>query len=203
MKRFLVPLVALLAIAGAVAACSSESDDSGDANFNDADVSFAQGMIPHHEQAVEMAELATDRAESSAVKDLARRIKAAQGPEIAQMRGWLEDWGEPETAEKGSGDGEGHDDDDGGGGHDGGDPMDTGTGMMSAEAMEELRAANGAEFDERFLTMMIEHHEGAVDMARRELEGGEFTDAKELAQAIIDAQEGEIEEMRGLLDGGT
>lgn len=193
-KRFVVGLIGLLGLMGLLAGCGGDDagggDDSSDttgaaagAEFNDADVVFAQGMIPHHRQAVEMAELAETRAESPEVLDLAERIKAAQDPEIEQMQGWLEDWGE-ETPGAMEG-------------------MDDGEGMMSAGDMTALEDASGAEFDEMFLTMMIEHHEGAIDQAETELADGKATDATELAQAIIDAQEAEIEEMQGLLDAAA
>jgi len=199
-KRFALGLIVLLGLAGLLAACSDDDDMGGmdhgggdsssetteaaadaDADFNDADVAFAQGMIPHHQQAVEMAELAETRAEDPQVIDLAERIKGAQDPEIEQMQGWLEDWGQDEMS------------DDMGG-------MDHSSGMMSEEDMTDLENATGAEFDEMFLTMMIEHHEGAIEMAQIELDDGQNPDAQELAQNIIDAQQAEIEEMQGILD---
>ncbi len=198
MKRFLVPVLALLAIAGGLSACASEDADSGgsEASFNDADVTFVQGMIPHHEQAIEMARLATTRAESPEVKDLAARIEEAQGPEIEKMRRWLEEWNAPETSSA--------DDDMGGMDHGGGsDDEAAGPGMMTAEDMDELRAADGAEFDKMFLTMMVEHHEGAVEMAETERQNGQNADAKKLAGEIIETQEAEIEEMTGLLNGSN
>lgn len=172
------------------AACSSGGDDgtltaeSGtqqpavEAEHNDADVAFAQGMIPHHEQAVEMAQLAASNAEDDRVKDLAGRIEAAQSPEIEELRGWLESWGEPE--------------DPAGMGH------DTGAGM-SEEDMAALESASGPDFDRMFLEMMVEHHRSAVEMAETEIADGQFPDAVELAGAIKAAQEAEIEEMQSLL----
>lgn len=150
------------------------------ADSNDADVMFAQGMIPHHEQAVEMAKLAGDRAESQEVKDLAADIEAAQDPEIEQMTGWLEEWDQPMEM-------------------DGMDSMEMG-GMMSEDQMSELEDATGAEFDAMFLEMMIEHHEGAIAMAQDQVDDGKNAEAIALAEAIIEAQQGEIETMQGLLD---
>ena len=196
MKRlFLLLALATLAF---TAACGSDDNPTvapGDgastsAEHNDADVEFAQGMIPHHQQAVEMAELALENSESDAVRDLATRIKDAQGPEIEKMQGWLEDWDESMDA--------------GEGGHSGmgsGDDSSGGEGMMSDEDMEAMEATSGAEFDELFLEGMVAHHKGAVAMAEAELEDGEFPDALALAQEIIDAQEAEIEEMEALLAG--
>jgi uncharacterized protein (DUF305 family) len=154
------------------------------AAFNDADVTFAQGMIPHHRQAVEMAELAETRAQRPEVKQLAAQIKAAQDPEIQTMTGWLNEWGEdvPEDME-------GH------GAMDSGDMP----GMMSSEDMDKLEAAKGAAFDAGFLEMMIEHHQGAIEMAKTEQKDGEYADAKQLAATIEKTQAAEIATMRRLL----
>ncbi|SFO62034.1 Uncharacterized conserved protein, DUF305 family [Pseudonocardia ammonioxydans] len=156
------------------------------AEHNQADIAFAQRMIPHHQQAVEMSKLATDRAGSDDVRRLATEIEQAQSPEMAQMRGFLAAWGAPES---GGMHGMDH------GGMDHGDMA----GMMTPEQMRQLEQAGGAEFDRMFLEMMIAHHEGAVQMAQTELAGGVNPEARALAQEIVDAQETEITEMRGLL----
>jgi uncharacterized protein (DUF305 family) len=151
------------------------------AGFNDADVSFAQAMIPHHEQALDMARLAETRAESDELKDLAAQIESAQAPEIEQLQGFLDAWGQDQPA--GGLGGIAHD-----------------SGMMSEDDLTGLEEASGAEFERMFLLMMIEHHQGAIEMAQIEIGDGENAEAKELAQAIIDAQEAEILAMQGLLD---
>jgi uncharacterized protein (DUF305 family) len=153
---------------------------------NAADVTFAQGMIVHHRQAVEMAELATARSQNPQLLDLAGRIGAAQNPEIETMSGWLEGWGEDVPAEGDMG------------GMDHGAMGDMG-GMMTAEQMQQLEQASGVGFDRMFLEMMIEHHRGAVETAQSELQDGADPAAKQLAQNIIDAQQAEITEMEGLL----
>jgi uncharacterized protein (DUF305 family) len=155
---------------------------------NDADVAFATGMIPHHAQAIQMADLAASRAASAEVKKLAAEVKAAQGPEIAQLSGWLSGWGKPVPATGGS-----MAMDHGAGDHGG---M---VGMMSEQEMTALGAASGAAFDAMWLQMMIKHHEGAVTMARTQLTEGSNADAKKLAQAIVDSQSAEITTMKGLL----
>ncbi len=157
---------------------------------NDADVTFVQGMIPHHSQAVDMAELAADRASNKQVKDLATRIQQAQGPEIEQMQGFLAAWGMPESG-AGSMDGMNH-------GGDSDQGMAGMSGMMNDDQMQQLQDAQGAGFDRMFLQMMIEHHTGAVQMAKTELADGQNQDAKDLAQKIIDAQQSEITEMQAL-----
>lgn len=158
---------------------------------NDQDVSFAQGMIPHHEQAVQMARMAQSRASSSEVKDLAARIEKAQGPEITAMSGWLKAWGEDVPTSMPGMDHSMHGTDESSGP---GMP-----GMMDAEDMDELMRESGKGFDSMFLTMMVEHHEGAVEMATTEQEKGRYTPAKEMAADIITTQNAEIEEMNKLL----
>lgn len=155
---------------------------------NDADVAFATGMIPHHAQAVQMADMALQRSTTAEVKDLATAVKAAQGPEIAQLSGWLTGWGKPVPAVGGS-----MAMDHGAGDHGG---M---VGMMSDEDMKKLGAATGKEFDTMWLRMMIEHHEGAVTMAGTQLAQGGNPEAKKLAQTIADTQAKEIATMKGLL----
>ena len=166
---------------------AEHGNQSSAAAFNDADVAFAQAMIPHHAQAVDMADLADDRADDPEVRDLAQRIRAAQQPEIDLMESWLEEWGHPMEEGMDHGD------------MDMGD-MDMGEmGMMSDQAMERLESASGEEFDRLFLSGMREHHLGAVAMAEEELSKGESPEAKELAQEIIETQRAEIEEIDALL----
>ena len=177
----------------------SPSSPAGVQQHNDQDVAFAAGMIPHHRQAVVMADLAPDRARSQAVKDLAVKIKAAQDPEIATMSGWLSAWGEqvPAGDMPGMDHGTDHGTDHGmdhGTGEDGGMP-----GMMSEEDMAGLEKSSGAEFDTLFLKMMIAHHEGAVTMAATEKEQGSYGPAKDLAASIITSQSAEIDQMKKLL----
>lgn len=162
---------------------SSGSAESG-ADFNDSDVTFAQQMIPHHEQATEMAALAEGRTQNAEVLALAQQIADAQGPEIETMQGFLEDWGAEEV------DHEGMD-------HESMPGMD---GMMSEEDMASLEDSSGAEFDEAFLTMMIEHHEGAIEMAETEQDEGENPEAVALAGQIVEDQTAEIATMQELLD---
>ncbi|GAA1381286.1 hypothetical protein GCM10009613_06960 [Pseudonocardia kongjuensis] len=175
------------------------------AEHNQADIAFAQGMIPHHQQAVEMSKLATDRAGSDEVRRLATEIEQAQGPEIATMQAFLTAWGAPAPGAMPGMDHEsmGHGPDQNGMGQGGMEQggMDHGgmAGMMTPEQMGRLEQANGAEFDRMFLEMMIAHHEGAVQMAQTELADGTNPEAKALAQQIVDAQETEITEMRELL----
>lgn len=176
-----------------LAACGAAGDGDGAAGakatasadaHNAQDVTFAQGMIPHHRQALEMAELAADRASSTQVKDLAARIERAQDPEIGKLTGWLRTWGE-DVPEEGATEHGSH-----GGGM---------AGMTDDAGMEELAKASGEAFDIAFLTLMVEHHEGAVDMAGTERDKGRYAPAKSLADDIVTGQSAEIAEMNELL----
>lgn len=200
MRKYLLGISAA-AIAALVVGCGSSDPgashrtdetstaaDSRAARHNDQDIAFAQGMIPHHQQAIDMADLAAERAASPAVKDLAGRIDAAQAPEIQQLTDMLEKWGAP--TEPGMDHGETTGSMDHGG--------MSGEGMMTGDEMRQLESATGAGFDRLWVRLMIKHHQGAVAMSRTELAQGADAAAKDLAKKIIDAQEAEIEEMRAL-----
>ena len=161
------------------ASTSSSTSGSTQAGRQD-DVRFAQMMIPHHQQAVEMAERALQKDTSARVRQLAEQIRAAQDPEIATMTRWLEQWGAPMTSDQGHA------------GHGGG-------GMMSEEDLEELSAADGRSFETMWLEMMVEHHEGAVVMAQDVLETTASPEVKALAQAVVTGQTQEIATMKSLL----
>ncbi|MFD9418779.1 DUF305 domain-containing protein [Streptomyces goshikiensis] len=201
MNRNLIRKAALVAGAGAaslvLAACGSSDDTSAgntpspsasssapasQGEHNAADVAFAKGMLPHHRQAVEMADLAPTRAASAEVKTLADEIRKAQDPEIQTMSGWLASWGEQVPSE-GAMDHSAH-------------GM---AGMMTAEDMDRLKASSGKAFDTAFMEMMIKHHEGAVAMAKTEKVDGSFPEAKTIADAIITSQTAEIARMNNLL----
>lgn len=150
---------------------------------NSQDVTFATDMIPHHTQAVTMADLALTKATNPTVKKLAMAIKGAQDPEIAAMSGWLVGWGKPVPSRSMT--------------------MDHGNmsmpGMMSKSEMDALGNAAGTAFDKLWLTQMLTHHKGAVTMARTELASGQNADSKALAQSIITSQSKEIATMTALL----
>lgn len=192
-----VAATVLLAGCGSSSTSSAETPDSQSAGGgavvatgSDADITFAQLMIPHHEQAVQMADIALQRATSPEVTDLATQIKAAQDPEIQQMRGWLQQWGAPEQMD--GVDGMDHGDMDMGG--------QTAGGMMSDEDMGALMDASGADFDRMWLTMMIAHHEGAIEMAEQVKAQSTTPDVTALADAIVAGQTTEIDTMQQLLD---
>jgi uncharacterized protein (DUF305 family) len=159
---------------------SAPSSAAVDAAHNAADISFTQDMIGHHQGAIAMAQLASSRASSPQVKDLASRIEAAQSPEINEMTSWLTAWGEP-TASTDSSMGPG------------------GMGMMTDEQMNQLTAATGTAFDRMFLQMMTVHHQGAIDMAKTEQANGSNPQAIALARSIETSQTAEVTEMAQLL----
>ncbi|MEU7005273.1 DUF305 domain-containing protein [Streptomyces sp. NPDC046332] len=213
MRAFTDPTARKLALTGAAAvaslllsACGSATDSAGDAAsgtkpgsrpsaadspaagaFNDADVAFAQAMIPHHQQALEMAKLADGRAEDTGVKKIVADVEKAQDPEIRTMRSWLKAWGKPESAGQ-----SGH-----GGGHGAGHAM---AGMMSEQDMKDLESLRGRAFDRKFAELMIAHHEGAVEMAETEQKDGRDATAKKLAGDVVRTQSAEIAELRKILD---
>jgi len=180
-----VTVVVALTLVACGSGSGKEAASTGD--HNAADVTFAQKMIPHHEQAVEMADLAEARAAYSQVKALAAQITAAQGPEIKQMTGWLRAWGEP-TAQPTAGGGHGST----GGGH-------GVAGMMGSEEVAKLVGLSGKKFDRQFLTMMTAHHKGAIEMARTEQADGRYPPAKKLAANVIKSQSEEVAFMAELL----
>ncbi|AVP67941.1 DUF305 domain-containing protein [Prescottella equi] len=234
-KRMLVAVGSAAAVVALVAGCTSdESDDnattsattsasvsaSGTAEqggpHNDADVEYVQMMIPHHEQAVEMAELVPSRTGNPDIIALADQIEKAQGPEIEQMEGWLKAWGAPEPSKAEApgvtSDGMDHDGMEGDGtsmpmtsmpmtsmnsmpGMEGG-----GHGMMSAEQMQALENAKDAEFDKMWLELMIAHHQGAVASSEQILQTGESEQVRQLAQQIVSSQQAEIAQMEALLN---
>jgi len=198
LRRFVAPTI-VLALITTLAACGSDNSSPADTNavdsssgsvatvaLNAADIEFAQGMIAHHEQAIEMAEIALDPniGASPAVIDLATRIKGAQDPEVELMTGWLTAAGEPVAMDAT----EGHD-------------MSLMDGMMTAEQIDAMAAMIGTEFNQMWLKMMIAHHEGAVSQSQTVKANGSNADALALADQIITAQQAEITEMQALLQG--
>lgn len=149
---------------------------------NEADIRFAQEMIPHHRQATQMAALAADRSDSDDVKALAEEIIAAQQPEIETMTAFLEMWGQAMDN-----------------GPMGGMNMGGMNGMAPQQQLTELENASGPAFDRLFLQLMVAHHEGAIEMARAEQADGLNPQAIELAKQIESAQTEEIARMQDLL----
>lgn len=169
---------------GSMMGGSSASAPDAAADHNEADVMFNAMMVPHHLQAIEMADLVPDRTRNPEVLDLSRRIRGAQQPEVDRMTGWLAAWGARPMDGHGA---EGHD------GHAGAD------GMMTEEDLVELGSLRDAAFDRRWLELMVEHHEGAVEMAQAVLRDGRHGGTRVLAGQVIESQQQEIDEMKGHL----
>jgi uncharacterized protein (DUF305 family) len=203
MMRLAARALALASLAAVVTACGDDEATSPPATapaattptgssavpagFNDADVAFVQQMIPHHEQAIEMAyiALAPAAAVRPEVTALATPIKAAQQPEIDTMTSWLEEWDQPSTMPTD--------------GHEMGGTGGMGDGMMSDDEMSAMSAVTGPAFDTFWLQSMITHHQGAITMAQAELQAGSYPGALDLAGRIMSAQRAEINEMQALL----
>ena len=167
MKRLLLVMITALLLSGCAASTQSNSEYSSD------DIAFAEMMIPHHEQAIEMPEIAFLNTTNPDVLKLAQEIKDAQSPEIELMMSW--------TGVKTS--------------THAGHMMD---GMLSQSELSDLRKEKDKEFDRLFLEGMIKHHEGAIEMAQ-DVAASKNKDVADLSAAIISAQELEIAKIKELL----
>ena len=146
--------------------------------LSSSDAMFLQMMIPHHEQAIVMSDLALKISKNKELLALAAQIKAAQNPEIVQMKKWLADYGLGENP---------------------GHSMDSMGGMLSEEDLKELSNSSGTSFDKKFISGMIEHHIGAVNMVKM-IEGSKVASLRAFADSIVKTQSSEIELMRKLLE---
>jgi uncharacterized protein (DUF305 family) len=162
-RKLLIFILSILTITG----CASDGD------FAANDVMFAEMMIPHHEQAIVMSDIALTNTTTPEILALAQQIKDAQAPEIETMKSWP---GVDAMAHMGH----------------------MMSGMLSEAEIDALRAANGEEFDRLFLEGMIKHHEGAIEMAEDVIDS-KNSEVANLANAIIEAQRLEIAEMKALL----
>jgi uncharacterized protein (DUF305 family) len=193
-------VAALLAAALLLAACGDRKSSESDAGsipwppasasgstppqgFNAADVMFAQMMVPHHDQGIEIVRLADGRAIRPEVKTLAAAIESTQRAEAATMAGWLKAWGKPPTA-----------------------PPDAhaahgGMPGASPEGLTSLKKATGAAFDRAFLNMLIAHQDDAIQLARSETVGGANAEAKALAKRIDQSRTAQIAQMLAMLGG--
>jgi uncharacterized protein (DUF305 family) len=222
--RFLLLTAALLSLTSATASCQQSKTAAGGVTIvqpgapgqsnktltpetanapprkpSDADVKFMQGMIMHHSQAVEMTELLRTRSKDTEVQALGKRISISQTDEMAYMKQWLTDRGEP-LSEHGSMDMAGMD-------MAGMDHMDMGAmpmmpGMLTPAQMKALAAATGPEFDHLFLTGMIQHHTGALTMVKdlfKSPGAGQDPQLFDFASDVDNTQQAEIDIMRHML----
>lgn len=173
-------------VPGTGAAATTASTAAPSTAHNQADITFVQDMIPHHQQAVAMAKMVANHGASRQVTELAGRIEAAQQPEIDHLNGFLRAWNAPAPQSAGSSMNPTHDmpgmdhsqDNSGPGG------MSSMPGMMSGGHMQQRGQVNGPAFDKMFLQMMIDHHQVAVTMSQTELAHGQNPDAKALAPSF-------------------
>ena len=177
-----VPLIIGIALATLLAACGGDGGNAGDAGgeaagYNQADIDFLQAMIPHHEQAIEMAEMVEERTDRPELNELAGNVIESQTAEIDEIESMLEDAGEEAM-----------------------DMADHGAMGMSQEELDELESLRGAKFDKMFSEMMIRHHEEAITMSRDVLDSGQSPDVADLAQGIIDEQQAEIQDLQTWLE---
>ena len=179
-------LLAVIATAVAIGGCSSTKELN--ALFNDTDAMFAQMMIPHHEQAIVLAEMAENPTSEAGpeVISLAAQISSAQGSEIELMKSFLTQWDVPVV------------------GHESMDhsSMDHGSkmkGMLSVEELAKLSSLSGKVFDKEWMLAMIAHHESAIEMARTVEQSGKNLEVQALAKTIISGQQVEIDQMNSML----
>jgi uncharacterized protein (DUF305 family) len=190
--------IAALAAALLLASCSGQASDGHTAQpqttqpvitgqpagYNADDVAFATNMIPHQQQAVDLSALVQDRSSNAELIALAKRISAAQQPEIDVMRVFLVQWKEnPDTNSGRTGHGA------------------TAQGMVDTATMTKLASLNGAQFDKLWLESMTSHLQGAIEMAKAEIADGDNVDAKALATNIVTTQEAEIGQMKQMVGG--
>ena len=177
MRRIALAVAAMALLAACGQTADNDTQAPATPQPNQADVTFAQSMIPHHQQAIEMAEAIKDRTTRPELVKLADDITTTQGAEITSMRQWLQAWGKPEAMTG----------------------MDHGQtampGMMDQGEMDQLMDLKGARFDLAFVDMMSRHHRGAIEMANTELKDGSLPEVKQLAQQIITAQQREVSQL--------
>lgn len=150
---------------------------SESANFTGADVMFLQMMIPHHQQAIDMADVAAQISKNLELLKLASDIKSEQSAEIIQMRAWLKEAKASEDA---------------------GHSMHEMGGMLSSEDFANLKAATGSNFDKLWLEGMIGHHDGAIHMTNMIIDADNL-ELKKFGQGIVKSQAAQIEQMKEML----
>ena len=159
-----------------------------DTRYSPADTRFMQGMIAHHQQAVDMARLASGRTNNDAVLKTADRIEAGQRDEMKFMREWLEARRETLTMPHSM--------------HMGAHGHGAMKGMATPEQMLALEASNGTEFDRLFLTLMVAHHQGALEMVEElhDAPGSAYDPVMfEFTNEVVSDQQAEIDRMNAVL----
>jgi uncharacterized protein (DUF305 family) len=153
------------------------SSSSKNANYTGADIMFLQMMIPHHQQAIDISNLAMKSSQDAELIELAKIIARDQAAEIKQMKAWLTDAGASEDM---------------------GHSMDGMGGMLSDDELAALSAATGKEFDVLWLKRMTEHHDGAIHMTQM-IEDAQNADIKAFGTKVIKDQSEQIDQMKKML----
>jgi uncharacterized protein (DUF305 family) len=180
--RILSLVIVALVTATLVGSCGARSGQDAQAGkHNSDDVNFAEMMIPHHQQALEMGAMVPTRTANRDLLVLAQHIAMDQQAEIETLKGLLTQWGERVPA-----DNAGH--------------VMTMTGMVDQATMNQLPLLRGDTFYTLWIKSMIVHHQGAVDMARTEIAHGVNPDALRIANIILTSQQREISYMHHLLN---
>jgi len=196
--KFAFPRIALAATAAGAAlilsACGAQStsttgqsgetaDTSGTSrpaastgtSFNDADVAFAQMMIPDHQMTAKMAELAQDKAATEDLKSMAAQMVKGESQTVGTLQGWLKTWGKPASGDM---------------------AVMTMPGAMTDKDMDMLKSMSGMDFDMMFAQMMVKHHEGSIQMAQDEQAKGASAEAKAMAADMVKTQQAQVSELR-------
>jgi len=186
MKKVLISLGIVVGSALGLSSCSLISVtpasmdgmmmEHGNSKYSPTDLMFAQMMVPHHQQALTMAELAQTRAENPQVRDIASRIRSEQSPEIDQMKTWLAESGVSENDLMNM-------------------PME---GMLTDEELSHLKSISGHAFDVLYLQDMIKHHQGAIAMVSM-IRNSKNPEVKTFGESIVSSQTVEISEMQKML----
>ena len=165
-------------------ATSAAPPVAASARFNDADVMFAQMMVAHLEQGIDLAQVAKAIGSKSKVKELAGAIDTTQREELTMLKGWLKLWGKPETPSSDPNVHAAH----------GGLPL------LDAKVVSEVKEKSGAEFDLTYLNLMTGHQHGAVEMAQTELKDGSNPEATAYADRVRNSRQGQIQQMLTLVN---
>jgi uncharacterized protein (DUF305 family) len=184
-----VRVIGVVAVAVAMTACGCGGSRDGTAPsasaaqvssvHNSQDVMFAQMMIPHHQQAVDMSKMVPSHTTNPTLQTVAIHIQTDQRAEISLLTDFLNRWGEPIVSHA---------------------PMAmTMEGMVDPDTMGRLETLRGTDFDTLWITSMISHHRGAITMAEAELAHGQSPDALKAAGLMIAAQKREISYLTDLI----
>lgn len=168
-----VALAAIIFLIGSLSSFSPATENNSDNGFNRADIMFMNMMIIHHDQAIEMAELAPNRTDNENILELSKNISEAQRAENKQMAEWLKELGYQRPRD--------------------GHRM---AGMASRAQMQELSNSEGREFDKLFSELMITHHRGGIQMAQSFSQRGSHTELIEMERHMVTAQQNEIQMMQ-------